>query len=175
MNANVWGCSLGLISLLTLGCAAEPSAQTANTATGPSAAGAEYVLSSEPAGAIGVAEARESAEDAKDVVVVGRIGGSANPWIEELAAFSLVDTTLKACSDIPGDACEKPWDYCCATDQLPTSTALVKVIDAQGEVVKQDARQLLGVKELSTVVVQGKANRDEDGNLTILASNIFVK
>ena len=41
--------------------------------------------------------------------------------------------------------------------------------------VKADAKQLLGVKELSTVVVQGKAARDEAGNLTVLASGVFVK
>ena len=41
--------------------------------------------------------------------------------------------------------------------------------------VKADAKELLDVKELSTVVVKGKAKRDDDGNITILASGVFVK
>jgi len=41
--------------------------------------------------------------------------------------------------------------------------------------VKADARELLNVKEMSTVVVKGKAQRDEAGNLTILASGVYVK
>ena len=34
---------------------------------------------------------------------------------------------------------------------------------------------MLGVQELSTIVVKGKAQRDDAGNLTVLASGIFVK
>jgi hypothetical protein len=41
--------------------------------------------------------------------------------------------------------------------------------------VKADTRELLKVKELSTVVIKGKARRDDNGNLTILASGVFVK
>ena len=36
-------------------------------------------------------------------------------------------------------------------------------------------RELLDVQELSTVVVKGKALRDESGNLTILASGVYVR
>ena len=41
--------------------------------------------------------------------------------------------------------------------------------------MKADARELLRVKELSTVVVKGTAQRDEAENLIILATGIFVK
>lgn len=52
---------------------------------------------------------------------------------------------------------------------------LIKVVDENGKLVKADARELLKVKELSTVVIKGKARRDDKGNLTILASGVFVK
>jgi hypothetical protein len=52
---------------------------------------------------------------------------------------------------------------------------LIKVVDENGKLVKADARELLNVKELSTVVIKGKARRDDKGNLTILASGVFVK
>ncbi len=170
------------VTLLTVlatcvGCEKNSSTQTvqpsiANTA---SVDGEKFLLTAEPDGAEDVIRVREVAKDDDAVVIVGRIGGSANPWIEGRAAFSIVDGSLKACSDIPGDSCKKPWDYCCETLKLPTSTAFVKVVDENGDVVKADARELLKIKELSTVVVQGKAKRDDAGNLTVLATGVYVK
>ncbi|MBM82617.1 MAG: hypothetical protein CMJ78_18800 [Planctomycetaceae bacterium] len=133
------------------------------------------MLNEEPDGAADVIKAREQSKDGEEVILVGRIGGGENPWIEGRAAFTVVDGSLKACSDIPGDDCPIPWDYCCETDKLPPSTALVKVVDDSGSLIKTDAKKLLDVKELSTVVVKGKAQRDDDGNLTVLATGVFVK
>jgi hypothetical protein len=135
----------------------------------------KYVLSAEPEGARNVIAARESAQDDEEVVVLGRIGGGENPWVSGRAAFSIVDPSLKACSDIPGDNCPVPWDYCCETDKLPTASALVTIVDENGDVVKADARPLLDAKELATVVVKGKAKRDQEGNLTVIASSVYVK
>jgi hypothetical protein len=58
---------------------------------------------------------------------------------------------------------------------LSIATVLVKVVDDSGKVVKTHARELLKVKELSTVVVTGKAERDDAGNFTVLATGVFVK
>jgi hypothetical protein len=49
------------------------------------------------------------------------------------------------------------------------------LVDDSGKPVTIDARELLNVKELSTVVVQGEAKRDEQGNLTIAADKVFVR
>jgi hypothetical protein len=51
----------------------------------------------------------------------------------------------------------------------------VMVVDDAGRVVRQDARRMVGVKELDTVVVHGKAKCDKAGNVTILASKIYVR
>jgi len=168
---------LSLFGITLIGCAQNQEAPTATApaASAPSVDGSKYLLQAEPEGASDVIAVREAAEDGADVLIVGRIGGGENPWVEGQAAFSIVDGSLKACSDIPGDGCPIPWDYCCETHKLPTSTALVKVVDANGDLVKADARELLKVKELSTVVVKGKAKRDDAGNLTILASGVYVK
>ena len=174
--ATVVGFALG--SLL-IGCSqngTSPTASETSSSTSSSAlAKSQYLLEAEPAAANDVIKVREDANDGDEVVIVGRIGGSGNPWIEGRAAFSIVDESLQACSDIPGDTCPKPWDYCCQTSRLPTATALVKVVDENGELVKADAKGLLGVKELSTVVVKGKAQRDAAGNLTVLASGVFIR
>jgi hypothetical protein len=165
----------GLGLILAVGCAQESTTDNGTASSADSVAGSQYLLDEEPTGAQDVVAAREGAKDGDDVLVVGRIGGSGNPWIEGKAAFSIVDGSLKACSDIPGDQCETPWDYCCETDKLPSATALVKVVDDDGDLVKTDARDLLKVKPLSTVVVRGKAQRDDAGNLTVLARGVYVK
>jgi len=134
-----------------------------------------YLLEAEPAGSQQVFSAIESAQDGEDLVVVGRIGGSANPWVNGMAAFQLVDTSLTPCNEMgDDDHCDIPWDYCCEPD-LADSRTFVKFVDETGNVVATDAQKLLGVKELQTVVIQGKAKRDEDNNLTVLAKKIFVK
>jgi hypothetical protein len=172
---------LPLVSCLfaLAGCSEQDSTPTASEDAGtpptPAVDGTKFLLTAEPEGANDVINVREDSGDGDDVVIVGRIGGSANPWVEGRAAFSIVDGSLKACSDIEGDSCPIPWDYCCETSKLPTATALVKFVDENGALVKADARELLSVKELSTVVVTGKAQRDDAGNLTVLASGVFVK
>lgn len=165
--------SLGLLALasFSLGCSQEAETKTPSVAVDSS----KYLLTSEPEGAQDVIAVRESAQDQDEVVVVGRIGGSENPWIDGRTAFTIVDPSLQACSDIPGDQCEKPWDYCCATDKLPGATALIKVVDENGDLIKADAREALKLTELQTVVVKGKASRDENGNLTVLANSLYVR
>lgn len=132
----------------------------------------DVLLSEQPADAKPVADAREAATDGNPITILGRIGGAENPWVEGRAAFTIVDPKLEPCK--PDEGCPTPWDYCCSTDQLPGNRALVKVVDSSGDTVEQDARKLLGVKELQTVVVKGTAKRDEAGNLTVLASGIYI-
>lgn len=141
--------------------------------------GSKFLLSSEPESAVDVIEARQSIKDKQQVVVLGRIGGNANPWVPDRAAFFIVDKSLLACSDEKEDgepcSCQTPWDYCCELDKLPDAMTLVKFVEPDGSVVKQDARQVFDLTELQTVVVKGTAERDEAGNLTILANGMFVR
>jgi hypothetical protein len=120
-----------------------------------------------------VGVAKEHAANDEKVTVVGRIGGSAKPFVDGLAAFTIVDPKVEYCK--PDEGCPTPWDYCCTTDQLPGNIATVKVVDAQGKVVARDARKVLKVKELAIVVVQGNAKRDAEGNLTLLAEKVYVR
>ncbi|MEW4563105.1 hypothetical protein AB1K70_11300 [Bremerella sp. JC770] len=171
--------SFGLLTALTLfavGCTGTKHTTTIdNHDAAPSPEMAKYLLDSEPEGGQEVIAVRESAKDDEEVTIVGRIGGSADPWVDGRVAFSIVDPSLKACSDIPGDACAVPWDYCCETDKLPGATALIKVVDENGDVLKADAREALKLDELQTVVVHGKAQRDAEGNLTVLADRLYVR
>ncbi|MHB8973127.1 MAG: hypothetical protein ACYC4N_22015 [Pirellulaceae bacterium] len=146
------------------------SSGEASSEAGVAAVASSYRLTSEPTGAQDVKAARSVVKDGENVVVVGRIGGDRNPWIEGMAAFTIVDLALKPCED----GCGTPWDYCCDLADLPASKVVVKIVDDQGRAVQTDSRKLLGVKEMQTVVTRGKAKRDEAGNLTVLASGVFV-
>lgn len=133
-----------------------------------------YLLKEEPKDAKEVKFVREKGKDGQEVVVVGRIGGRRNPWVKGAAAFSIVDSSLKSCDQIPGDKCPTPWDYCCESD-INKSTVFVTFVDDAGKILKKDARQLLKIKELQTVVIQGKVKRDKANNVSILASKLYVR
>ncbi len=161
-----------LLLVLLAGCNSQTADRSGDSTMSVDAS--QWLLSAEPAGARDVIAVRESATNNEEIVIRGRIGGSANPWIEGRAAFSIVDPALKACNQIEGDTCSQPWDYCCETAMLPTATALVKFTDDRGTLINVDARELLQLTELQTVVIRGTAQRDDADNLTVLAQKIYV-
>jgi hypothetical protein len=174
-KARAWGLLLAA-GLFVAGCGSGDGSSERSAPAGPSAEGVRYLLASEPAGAKGVADAREQTKDGDAVVVVGRIGGQEPPWVEGRATFQIVDPGLKSCKETEDDNCPTPWDYCCTPrEELLKMMATVKVVDELGQPVATDARRLLGLKELQTVVVRGKARRDDKGNLTVLADGLFVR
>jgi hypothetical protein len=159
---------------MAAGCGTNSNVET--TTGQPSAEAAKYLMATEPAEPKSVIETKKNAKDGDEVTIVGRIGGGgkSSPFVEGLASFNVVDASLKSCNERPGDTCDTPWDYCCETD-LPAATVYVKVVDDKGAPVAMDSKKDLALKELQTVVVRGKAKRDEAGNLTILAPAVFVR
>jgi hypothetical protein len=164
--------AVSLAIVLFAGCSQEKSGTPESA--GPDPAGQKFLLAEEPAGAKGVMDARQSAKDGDEVVVVGRIGGDKKPFIDGKAAFMVVEPSFKSCAEREGDNCPTPWDYCCdIPEELAKGLATVKFVDEQGKTIGTDARKLLGLKEMNTVVVKGKAKRDQDGNLVVLASGVY--
>lgn len=157
---------------LLIGCSSEQAKKEPPEA-GASAAGEKYLLAAEPAGALNVADIAATANDQQEVTVVGRIGGSANPWVEDRAAFTIVDMSVDHCP--PEEGCPTPWDYCCSRILVPNSTVMVQVVDGKGDAVPTDARKLLGLKELQTVVVHGHVKSESDDSFVLLADGIHVK
>ncbi len=158
------------------GCNTSPSKETDATAlTATSLDGSKYLLTEEPDGAVGVIAARESAKDGDPVVIVGRIGGADNPWIEGRAAFMLLDASklMVAIGEDSSDE-ELCMDDCCAAERAGCTT-LVKVVDAEGKLVAADSRQLLGLTSDDMVVVRGKAKKDDSDNFTVLADAVYIR
>ena len=168
MNARMSGWIMAAVVLVVAGCTDDKPAEK------PAIDGTPYLLTSQPAGSLEVKELLSEAKDGDEVVVIGRVGGEIGPWVEGLAMFNIVDNSLVPCNEIPGDECPFPWDYCCDPN-VAASRTLVEVVDKNGETVAEDARRLLSVTELQTVVVKGTARRDTDGNVTLIATGIFVQ
>jgi hypothetical protein len=156
-------CSL----LLALGCgqsATEPPASVA--------APSKFQLASEPEGALEVLDAKDQAKDGEPVVVVGRVGGGVNPWVDGRAAFLMIDTRVRPSCDEEAHCTSDCAG--CAKEMLEAST-MVKFLGHDGKVLPVDARKLLGVEEQATIIVQGVTSRDKTGNLSIAAEGIFVR
>lgn len=179
MNKCIGWVLVLMVSILLLGCS-----ETKDTVTAPDVSiakqiAARYLLAAEPEGVVDVIAARETAKNEEEVVVVGRIGGGLKPFVDNMAAFQIVDNSIIACSDDVADgeacSCPTPWDYCCHTDKLPNAMAFIRFEDEQGQVHVLDTKNLFPVKELQTVVVKGVAKRDNAGNLTIVADGIYVR
>ncbi len=160
----------GVLAFGSLGCETKVASKPA---TGGAQTSSSYLVQSEPADAVPVGEARAKTKDGQEVTLVGLIGGSSKPFIEGLAAFTIVDPKVPYCA--ANEGCPTPWDYCCQTEAVKDNIATVKIVDDAGKPVSQSARELLNVKELSTVVVKGKAKRDDQGNLTVAANQVFVR
>lgn len=157
------------------GCGSTSQLSETAHATATPIDGSKFLLADEPDDALGVIEARESAENGAPIVVVGRIGGAANPWVDGRAAFTLIDASMAVVAEgqesAEGEVCTGD---CCAAERAECTT-LVKVVDANGKLVVADSRQLLGVAENDTVVVRGKVNKDETGNFVVLAEGVYVR
>lgn len=142
-----------------------PPKNAETTAVAPDSA--RYLLADEPTETSGVIQFRDESKDGQVVHVRGLIGGGLKPWVEGRAAFLLVDEEL----DI---ACVEPDCPSCRAELTAAST-MVKFVDDQGQPIKIDARKLLGVKDLQSVIVRGLAKRDEAGNASIVADGIFLR
>jgi hypothetical protein len=165
-----------IASLVTAGCQRSDEPPTAGADTRGTRQTSHYLLTEEPGPAKGVLDLKQQARDGDLVVVIGRVGGRVEPFVKGRTSFTIVDPSLKTCSEREGDNCPTPWDYCCERkEDLARATAFVKFVDEAGNTLEQDAREALGIEPMQTVVVCGRAKRDADGNLTVLASGLYVR
>lgn len=157
------------VFVLFLGCGNQDSGGK----EGPNTDGSAFLLKSEPASSVGISQAKKDVKDGDSVTLVGRIGGSKEPFNATLANFTIVDLDIPHCP--PEEGCPHPWDYCCTQNQVTTGSASVDIVGTDGEIVASEPKSLLGVKELDVVVVEGTAKLSESGQLSVLAKKVFVR
>lgn len=161
---------------MTTGCGSATESPAVASSSVVNIDASQYQLEEEPDGAVGVITARETAEDGAAIVLVGRVGGSARPWVDGRAAFTLLDASMSVVAEgeDSGEEGELCTGDCCALERQ-SCTTLVKVVDSQGKLVPMDSRELLGLKESDMVVVQGTAKKDKSGNFVMLAKGVFIR
>lgn len=130
---------------------------------------ASLFLKAAPPNAIGVNEARKTAEEGKPIVMRGRIGGAAKPIADKYAMFLVTDLNIVLCKDGCVDFCHIP------REQLLTNMATIQVVDNSGRPLKVPIEGVNGLKPLTEVVVQGTVSKRDNNFLVVNAHNIFVE
>jgi hypothetical protein len=135
-----------------------------------------------------MAAARTKANPAETrvVTVVGQIGGMPNvwpdlhpnfPWYQGQASFFLVDKKIAAMFTEHAKQHGGSTANCSFCQSLAAKNAnaiaVVNLVDEQGEILRMDTRELLGLKENQTVVIHGKARLLGGSMLVIDADGVF--
>ena len=109
------------------------------------------------------------------VTVQARVGGRLNPFITDMAAMIVADTTqITACDAMADDHCATPWDFCCEPDELVAqNTALVQVVGDNGAPVSEMLSGLYDIRPGSFVTIQGTLQQSEPSTI-ITAHAIHV-
>jgi hypothetical protein len=132
-----------------------------------------------------VAEVKETGPI--DVLIVGTIGGLANPWEEtqpdypfakNQAMFFLADSAEVAALEAEGHV-HAPGEECafCAAHaaDLSEMLAMVSFLDENGNVLPIGVLEMFDVKVQDTVVIQGKARIVAGGMMIVDATGIYVR
>jgi hypothetical protein len=161
---------------LWCGACGEAAAPTPAVAAAVAPLPESYYAAVEPAAAKPVGAVKTAAKTGDAVVVVGRVGGERKVFSERRASFLLVDPELKACGEHGfDDPCKYPWDYCCEDKaKLRAGMVTVEFRGANG-VLAAAVRGFHGLDHLKTVVVSGRAEKDDAGNVVVVADSVHVR
>lgn len=127
------------------------------------------------------------ATEKKPVVLLGQVGGLANPWeetqpeypfAEGQAIFFLSDPqAITEHSEAghhhaPGEECA----FCAAhAEENSELIAVVRVVDDKGKVIPLDSRDLFDLKTSDLVVVEGDAQVLAGGMMVVEAKGVYVR
>jgi len=176
IRASVMVCAVALAMMAGCEKGSTPTPPATNeSASTSNGLPAGFILASLPDHAVDVAAAKDGIAAGDEIAIRGRIGGSGEPFVDGRAAFTIVDKSLKACSDIPGDQCQQPWDYCCEPkESLARHSATIMVVSADGKTLPMGLQGVSGLKELSDVVVVGKVAQAEGNILLVHATGVYI-
>ena len=172
--------TLIIVSAILVGCDPQNSEvesrtlDTSQTKEKKSSSLEGLLATSEPTDALSIRTLKSDDNIDKEVVVIGRIGGRVEPFVENRAMFMMADLELEMCT-AEGDHCETPWDACCETpENIIASAITVQVKDKNGNLIKEDLRALTGLKSLAKITVQGKVAEQSEQVVVLDAKSIFV-
>lgn len=163
--------AIALAGLFLASCDKGSTSKTPAGALPASSVPESFWLTTAPPGAKNVGVVRKDAKTGDTVVVNGIVGGTKRPFTDGAAAFTLVDDGVKKCTE---GECESPWDFCCEPpDSLSRNMVIVEFRDG-AKPLKTSARGFHGLDHMKNVTVTGEAQRDEAGNVIVVAKGIYV-
>ncbi|MCK6461676.1 MAG: hypothetical protein L6Q95_17475 [Planctomycetes bacterium] len=126
-----------------------------------------FALDGDPGEALSVSETKEKGSG-EEVVVEGRISNI----VKGITIFNLVDEDLYYCGKGGAeDKCKTPWDYCCVdASERAKGTLAVEMRGPDGKPIRGP---LTALRLLDLVAVKGKVEKDEHGNVTVVATGWF--
>lgn len=167
--ALVAGCTLTLA-----GCNEQSgTSSTGGSSSSAAPTSAAWRLTSMPADAQGVKQAKDTVSEGDAITVRGIIGGRKDALSKDSAMFVMVDPGLHNECVSEDDHCTTPWDYCCAMpEDVQANMATVQLVDADGNPLEFDLVGQ-GIAPLDEVVVVGTvAARPTPQVLTIRATGL---
>ena len=139
-----------------------------------SAQGQRFMLADEPAGAVGILDYRESKPEPGDVSLIGRVGLEKLKWSNQSAMFVITDPS-EALDPGHHECHDENCPFCKAKGGGHPSRATVMLIGDNGQVPAIAAKKLLPLEEGQTVVVSGRAEIDDKGDLIVHAKGLYVR
>jgi hypothetical protein len=142
--------------------------------------GRQFIMADEPAGVMGILDYREAtgeatSHEAKEVALLGRIGGGNPTWSSQSASFLVSD---------PSHAIAEGSQHVCTSGNCPfckgkqgedQSQAIVMLTGSDQRVPPHDARKLLPLAEGQMVVVRGRPEINALGQLIVHARGIYIR
>jgi hypothetical protein len=162
----------------TSGCGkSEPAAKPSEKAPVAVPLPENLFLTAAPKDAKDIKAAKVGLKAGDKIVIIGRIGGSEDPFVAGRAIFTLVDKSMKTCDeDSPMPGCKTPWDYCCDPREVITAnSAVIQVVGPEGQPLKTSLNGIKGLKPQATVTVVGTVKQAEGQNVVINATGFYVK
>ena len=151
-----------VLAIVVMGCSKQPNKPEVSKTEAPEPAVSGRI--SQVLGAVvaeaearGIAETKPTLAAGDTVTLKGKVMGTMHPFVDGRAAVVIGDdTTINSCDLMPDDHCRTPWDACCvASEILQAGTAMIQIVDAEGQVVKRGLKGIEGMRELSRMRVSG--------------------
>ncbi|MFO0963615.1 MAG: hypothetical protein U0625_12035 [Phycisphaerales bacterium] len=167
-------------ALLLAACGESPREGRPAAARGagaPAAALPAGLVERGPAEGLAVVECKSKAKQGDTVTVVGRIGGSEEPFNAQRAVFTIVDASLPDCNAGKDDHCKTPWDYCCEDPKrLRECSATIEIAGPDGKPLALAVRGMQGLDPSATIAVTGTiVEKNDEGVLVVRAQKIQVR
>ena len=136
-----------------------------------------FFTSTRPANVSDLLAVKETASPGDRVTFLARVGGRANPFVDNVAIFIVADPSLVSCELMGAeDHCPLPWDYCCeAREAIAAGLATVQIVVEGGVPLAVSAEGAGGLEGSKFVVIDGTVlEKNDEGLFTINAESIWV-